>query len=105
MPFAHFDKLNANGGKIFSSVRAELVEAYERLFYRTCASYRGDSGASERHGSHPHQLMGTRPITRRNPREPLVCSAEGHKTLCEKNNLSETKIEVSGVKLEINSLS
>jgi hypothetical protein len=39
----------------------------------------------------------------RNPREPLVCSAEGHKTLCEKNNLSETKIEVSGVKLEINS--
>ena len=32
-----------------------------------------------------------------------MCSAEGHKTLCEKNNLSETKIEVSGVKLEINS--
>jgi hypothetical protein len=32
MPFAYFDKLNANGERIFGSVRAEPVEAYERLF-------------------------------------------------------------------------
>jgi hypothetical protein len=102
---AHFDpptpRLRRAGGRLLLSkvevsmrtedvvfsARPELVEGYLRAQIKigTCASYRGDSSASERYGSHPHQLMGTRPITRRNPRELLVHECRGvAKPLCEK---------------------
>jgi hypothetical protein len=82
--------------KTYNSILDALVlnllkDIFERKLKLVHVELNRSSGASERHGlpdnttEQSEVCIGVRVFNSiRNPREPLVCSAEGHKTLCEK---------------------